>query len=49
MGESDIVYLGNVNAIKHGILATTAEVLRGSLQLQVCTIFWGLPFFQVGS
>lgn len=25
MDESDIVYLGNVNAIKHGILATTAE------------------------
>lgn len=25
MGESDIVYLGNVNALKHGILATTAE------------------------
>ena len=25
MHESDIIYLGNVNALKHGILATTAE------------------------
>ena len=40
MGESDIVHLGNVNAIKHGILATTAEdnadIERANYHWQVC-------------
>lgn len=40
MGESDIVYLGNVNCIKHGILATTAEdnadIERANYHWQVC-------------
>lgn len=38
--ESDIVYLGNVNAIKSGILATTAEdnadIERANYHWQVC-------------
>lgn len=38
--DSDIVYLGNVNAIKHGILATTAEdnadIERANYHWQVC-------------
>lgn len=40
MDESDIVYLGNVNAIKSGILATTAEdnadIERANYHWQVC-------------
>ena len=40
MDESDIVYLGNVNSIKHGILATTAEdnadIERANYHWQVC-------------
>jgi hypothetical protein len=40
MDESDVVYLGNVNAIKSGILATTAEdnadIERANYHWQVC-------------
>ena len=40
MDESDVVYLGNVNCIKHGILATTAEdnadIERANYHWQVC-------------
>lgn len=40
MDESDVVYLGNVNAIKCGILATTAEdnadIERSGYHWQVC-------------
>lgn len=40
MDEYDLVHLGNLNAIKHGILATTAEdnadIERASYHWQVC-------------
>jgi hypothetical protein len=40
MAENDVVYLGNLNAIKNGILATTAEdnadIERSNYHWQVC-------------